>query len=439
MAVQDYFFTLCNKLDQMITAPEIWLTHLAAENTRFCRFNHGKMRQQGTIHQASLELTLANGQKHSSHTLTLSLDETQDTEQLGAAIKSLRSRLQSLPDDPFFLVNQTPENTTQVVHHDIPDATEISDTVTSLCQQDDFVGIVVAGNQYEGFANAFGQRNWFEARDFNLDYSLYLHSDKAAKDSLAGNQWQPDLFRQRLEQQRNYLSLLSKTPVELKPGKYRVYLTPTALNELVNMMSFSAQSVCNKSSPLRRLHNQEASLNAMINIALDTGSGQVPSFQSDGFVMPEKISLIEQGKSRNLLVSPRTALEYNLTHNGAPTSESASSLIFQGGHLAQADALKQLDNGIFISNLWYLNYSDTNTARITGMTRFACFLVEKGEIKAPVNALRFDDSLYHLLGDQLEALTSETEALLSTNTYWQRGRGVTVLPGALLNELTFTL
>ena len=78
-------------------------------------------------------------------------------------------------------------------------------------------------------------------------------------------------------------------------------------------------------------------------------------------------------------------------------------------------------------------------ARLTGMTRFATFWVEDGEIKAPVSTMRFDDSVYSLLGSQLEALTAERELLLSPSTYDQRNTSSNLLPGALVNRLTLTL
>ena len=76
---------------------------------------------------------------------------------------------------------------------------------------------------------------------------------------------------------------------------------------------------------------------------------------------------------------------------------------------------------------------------MTGMTRFATFWVEKGRIVAPVDVLRFDDTLYRLLGDNLEALTQETELLLDPNTYGARMLTSTTLPGALVKEMSFTL
>ncbi len=103
------------------------------------------------------------------------------------------------------------------------------------------------------------------------------------------------------------------------------------------------------------------------------------------------------------------------------------------------DALQALDRGLYIGNLWYLNYSDRNSARITGMTRFATFWVENGGIQAPVNALRFDDSLYRLLGDQLLALTREREFLLDPGSYGARSSRSARLPGALIGAMRFTL
>ena len=103
------------------------------------------------------------------------------------------------------------------------------------------------------------------------------------------------------------------------------------------------------------------------------------------------------------------------------------------------DALEALDTGCYIDNLWYLNYSDRPAGRITGMTRFATFWVERGRIVAPVNVMRFDDSLYRMLGENVIDLTSERELLLDASTYEARSTRSMRLPGALLSVLRFTL
>ena len=94
---------------------------------------------------------------------------------------------------------------------------------------------------------------------------------------------------------------------------------------------------------------------------------------------------------------------------------------------------------MFVGNLWYTNFSDRAAGRITGMTRFATFWVERGRVVAPVNVMRFDDSVYRMLGERLIDLTAERELLLDAGTYGERSTASARLPGALLDAMRFTL
>ena len=163
------------------------------------------------------------------------------------------------------------------------------------------------------------------------------------------------------------------------------------------------------------------------------------SSRSWGFPRPSRVPLLENGELVGSLVSPRTAREFDLVANGANGAESPEALAMDGGTLAMDDAHAALDTGLAIGNLWYLNYSDRPACRMTGMTRFATFWVENGRIVAPVDVLRFDDTLYRMLGDNLEALTRERELLLEANTYGSRMLTSVTLPGALISEMHFTL
>jgi len=77
--------------------------------------------------------------------------------------------------------------------------------------------------------------------------------------------------------------------------------------------------------------------------------------------------------------------------------------------------------------------------RITGMTRYACFWVEDGEIKGPIENMRFDDSFYNFFGDNLEAVTAEAQINPDVGTYENRSLEMTECPGILLNSFALTL
>jgi predicted Zn-dependent protease len=180
-------------------------------------------------------------------------------------------------------------------------------------------------------------------------------------------------------------------------------------------------------------------LSEKVTLTENTEDAVAAPFQEDGFVKPPMVPLIARGALGESLVSPRSAREYSLETNGANAREMPEALDMAAGQLAGDAVLAALDTGLYIGNLWYLNYSDRPAARITGMTRFATFWVDRGRVTAPVTPLRFDDTLYRMLGANLLDLTATRERLLSTWTYDERSTSSSHLPGALLERLRFTL
>jgi predicted Zn-dependent protease len=235
------------------------------------------------------------------------------------------------------------------------------------------------------------------------------------------------------------LKHLEKPRRTVEPGEYRVYLSPRALEEMMGLLSwggFSARSRATKQSPLLRMESGQT-LSPRVTMLENTAEGIAPGFQGDGFVKPPGVTLIEQGQLRDALVSARSAKEYGLAPNAG--GEGPEALDVAPGTLPSAQAFEALDSGLYISNLWYLNFSDRPAGRITGMTRFATFWVEGGRIVAPATPMRFDDSIYRMLGPSLVDFTRERDLLLDPSTYGERSTSSSRLPGALLQALRFTL
>ena len=200
----------------------------------------------------------------------------------------------------------------------------------------------------------------------------------------------------------------------------------------------SAQAIASKDSPLQRLYAGDAALSPLVNITEQVSGSLSPAFSGEGYPRSD-VQLVDAGQAREQLTNARSAAEFEQVANGAEAHEWPSALSLAAGELALDEVLARLGTGLYISNLWYLNYSDLPAARMTGLTRFATFWVEDGQIQAPVSTMRFDDSVYSLLGSQLEALTTERELILSTSTYGQRQTSSSHLPGALVKRLTLTL
>ena len=61
------------------------------------------------------------------------------------------------------------------------------------------------------------------------------------------------------------------------------------------------------------------------------------------------------------------------------------------------------------------------------------------QIVAPIQDLRFDDSLYQFFGPNLIALTQFQEFIPNVETYDHRSIGGVLTPGALIEDFTYTL
>ena len=118
--------------------------------------------------------------------------------------------------------------------------------------------------------------------------------------------------------------------------------------------------------------------------------------------------------------------------------EIPNALSLSSGALPLDGALAALNEGVWLSNLWYLNDSDQAAGRVTGMSRFASLWVEGGEPVAPLEVSRFDDTVERVLGSSLEALTVERSFLPSRSSYGARSLESVEVPGALLSALRFT-
>ena len=441
MSQQQQFETLVAALKAATAPTEHFTLAYNAEASDFIRFNHGRVRQAGHVQQAGVTLKLIDDGRHANLELTLSGDGEIDRQRLIGGLKQLRETLPSLAQDPYLLPNTDSWRSDSRQNAALPDSGEVVALIDELARDLDLVGFYAAGPIYRGFASSWGASGWHQANSFNIDWSLFHANGQAVKANHAGHEWDSEAFVRRFAQARRQLEFLGRPLRTLEPGQYRAYLAPAALDEIMGMLcwgGFSAQAIASKRSPLQRLYSQEARFSPLLRLDEQVSGSLSPAFSQEGYPRRD-LSLIVDGQARERLVDSSSAAEYGLQANGADYGEWPSALSMAGGSLELDQVLGALGTGLYISNLWYLNFSDQAAARLTGMTRFATFWVEDGQIVAPVSTMRFDDSAYSLLGSALENLTHERELLLSASTYSQRQTASAHLPGALISRLTLTL
>ncbi|MDJ0599870.1 MAG: TldD/PmbA family protein [Crocosphaera sp.] len=439
--LESSFQKLCHILLNNLKSEEYLTIELNGEQSQFIRFNGAKVRQTGIVKDGSIKLTLIADKRTAFATFSFTGDEETDSQIAVENLNNLRQELPQLPEDPHIVLPKNNGTTKEIYPGNLlPTEKAVNEILTPVSNLD-MTGLYTAGSVIRGNGNSEGQFHWFATENFIVDYSLITPSEKAVKGIFSGQNWEHNKYLEQIKTDKKQFVALGKPSKTLQPGGYHTYFAPAAVADLIAMLSWggiSESSLRRGDSALLKLQ-QGQTLSSQFSLQENFSKGTVPRFNELGEIAPEILPIITEGKLVNTLINSRTASEYNLIANGANNFESLRSPELSPGNLSQEDILSTLNTGLYVSNLHYLNWSDRTGGRITGMTRYACFWVENGEIVAPIENLRFDESLYRFWGENLVALTNFREFIPKTYTYGQRSLGGILTPGILVNDFQFTL
>ncbi|AFY69581.1 Zn-dependent protease [Thalassoporum mexicanum PCC 7367] len=442
------FNQVVDALLNQLQAPEQITISLQCERSQFTRFNRARVRQTGLVDDGTLSVNLICDHREAYAEFVFTGESAIDVAIALQNLDYLRQEVAQLPENPYTVAPSGEASSRAVYVGNLLEPATAIEAILAPIQQIDYVGLYSAGVVIRASANSSGQRHWFATDSFIVDYSMFAsvssssgQSDRAIKGSYAGRDWQQSQYVAQVTQSQQQLQVLQRPAHQVDRGTYRTYLAPAAMAEIAYFLAWvvGEAGLQQGSSALIKLWQKEQRLSPLFTLQENFANGMVPQFNSLGEIAPEQLPIIANGKLVNTLVSARSAAEYGKPANGADRGEGMRSPEILPGNLPREQILAALDTGLYLSNLHYLNWSDRPGGRITGMTRYACFWVEGGEIIAPIENLRFDHSIYSFLGENLAALTNFSEFQPDTGTYYSRSLGGVLTPGLLAKEFTFTL
>ena len=261
--MKKYFFALADELFTRLQTNEVLLCSFIAEESDFVRFNKNRVCQAGSVRQAELFLDLLDGQRHASGRINVCCSLIHDTGISLEQIKILRQQLTLLNPDPYLCYNTKLQNTESITENCLPESGKAVHDCVKASSGLDMVGFFASGPLCRGFANSLGQRNWYSKASFNYDWSCYLASNTAIKSCYSGYHWRLDDLTQRVDNIRKELTVLAKPAITIRSGKYRVYLAPAAVMEILMTLAwggFGLKSHRTKQSPLIKLAQNTESL-----------------------------------------------------------------------------------------------------------------------------------------------------------------------------------
>ena len=193
-------------------------------------------------------------------------------------------------------------------------------------------------------------------------------------------------------------ALRSRNPRDLEPGVYPVFLEAYAVGDLLMYMSylaFGALAVQEGRSFLGGRFGEQV-MDPRLSIwddGLDPAGLPLP-FDFEG-LPKQRVDIIVDGVATGVVYDRETAVREGRESTGhslpAPNTMGPlpTHLFMAPGNATREEMLRSLDRGLWVTRFHYVNPVHPLRAVLTGMTRDGTFLIERGEITAPVKNLRF--------------------------------------------------
>jgi len=256
----------------------------------------------------------------------------------------------------------------------------------------------------------------------------------------------PDRLQVESLAQSALAKLSTEKPIEIAPGEYEVILEPDAAHEFLAFMGylgFHAQAVQEGRSFLGN-HFGKKLLDEKVTIyddGLDPNGLQVP-FDFEG--MPkQKVVFFDKGVVRNITYDTLTAGREKKESTGhalmPPSTEGPIpfNLFMQEGTSSLGLMVQSVKKGVYVTRFHYTNVVEPMKAVITGMTRDGTFWIEDGEIRNPVQNLRFTESILKALS-RVKAISDERKICTSGSVYGRRFITGTVAPALQIEGFNFS-
>ena len=102
-----------------VQGEEVLSVYVRGEKSSFVRFNHGKVRQPGTVEQCFVDLSLVDGGRQASAAMSLAFDG-QDDSRLRRGMAALRQQITTAAVDPYLNVYEGKHQDEKVAESSLP-------------------------------------------------------------------------------------------------------------------------------------------------------------------------------------------------------------------------------------------------------------------------------------------------------------------------------
>lgn len=230
---------------------------------------------------------------------------------------------------------------------------------------------------------------------------------------------------------------MAVNPVECEPGEYEALLGPMVFADIIEQVG-GAASAFHVDAGLSFLADSigKTVASSVLTLADDPtipGTVGAEPFDDEG-VPTRRNVIIESGVLKTYLHNSSTAKKFGVetTANAGLIVPHPFSLVVEGSGRPVEKLVSSIDDGIYVTNNWYLRYQNYRTGDFSTLPRDGAFRIRRGSIEYPVKNLRISDNIPRLLRG-LREIGSERYWI----TWWEVETPV-YSTYALVDRLNFT-
>jgi predicted Zn-dependent protease len=198
----------------------------------------------------------------------------------------------------------------------------------------------------------------------------------------------------------------SRGRVELPAGRYEVVHGAEAVGELLGFLpdlGFSATLAAAGIGITARAGQPVAA--PLVDVADDGGAdvGLPIGFDIEG-VTKRRVPFFTGGRVGEAVTDLATAAALGRPSTGHAhiareqvPGPAAANIVMAAGPHSEDELIAQVERGVYLQRFWYTRLVDRVAGTITGVTRDACFLIENGRLTAPLDGMRFTESVLGVL------------------------------------------
>ncbi|HET6968902.1 MAG TPA: metallopeptidase TldD-related protein [Ornithinibacter sp.] len=211
------------------------------------------------------------------------------------------------------------------------------------------------------------------------------------------------------------------SPVELAPGTYEVVLEAKAVASMLLFPAWLGFNGKAHAEGTSFVHLGEQQFDEQIELWDDGTDPRALGRPYDAEGTPKRrVDLVRAGVSVGLAHDRRSAALAGVEPTGHSVGQESfggypGDLFLQGGDQSLEELVAGVEHGLLVTDLWYNRVLDPKTQVVTGLTRNGLFRIEGGEVKEPVQNMRYTQSVVaalapgHVLGlgDDAQLVSNE--------------------------------